>query len=107
MERTSSSTSTTRRSSTSSPRTIPTCSRASSRSDAWCLGLLCSDGLALALTLGRDPHDAVRQVQLLQAADEPGGRIHEALIALQPRLGRARERMVVVMPGLAEGRKRE
>src|SRR4051794_13365639 len=93
------------RSRSSWPR-IPTSATTSSargglnRGTWWC-------DLALALTLGADAHDPVRQVQLLEPADDPRRRIERALVPAQAGLGRAREGVVVVVPGLAEARQRE
>src|SRR5678815_2237339 len=57
------------------------------------------------LALGADADDVPGQVAALQAADEPGAGID--LPAAQAVAGRGRERVVVVVPRLAEGERRE
>src|SRR3954452_1708831 len=85
---------------------IPTSATTSSargglnRGTWWC-------DLALTLALGGDADDSARQVQLFEPEDHPRRRIERALVPAQPSLGRAREGVVVVVPGLAEARQRE
>src|SRR3954453_12829530 len=61
----------------------------------------------LALALGRDSHDVAGEAELLHRADEPRRRVEARLDLRQPVLCRARERVVVVVPRLAEARQRE
>src|SRR3954451_22327021 len=59
----------------------------------------------LRLALGRDAHDVPHEADALHRADDPGGRVE--LATAEAVLRRAREGVVVVVPGLAEGRQRE
>ena len=59
----------------------------------------------LRLALGRDAHDVPDEADALHRADDPGRRIE--LAAAEAVDGRAGEGVVVVVPGLAEGRQRE
>ena len=54
---------------------------------------------------GRDAHDVPHEADALHRADDPGGRIELATAEAVGR--RAREGVVIVVPGLAEGRQRE
>src|SRR3954467_707216 len=59
----------------------------------------------LRLALGRDAHDVPHEADALHSADDPGRRIE--LAAAEAVHGGAREGVVVVVPGLAEGRQCE
>src|SRR3954447_9036424 len=61
----------------------------------------------LALALRRDPHDVPDEPEALHRADEPRRRVERRLEPREAMAGRARERVVVVVPGLAEARQRE
>src|SRR3978361_1415763 len=65
----------------------------------------CGAARLLALALGRDAHDVLRHADLLQRPDQHRRDID--LEAAQALARRAREGVVVVVPGLAEGRDRE
>src|SRR3954449_2432129 len=54
------------------------------------------------LALGRDAHDLRREAELLEPGDHPAARIEPRLEPPQPVKGGGRERMVVVVPALAE-----
>src|SRR5215218_7141027 len=54
------------------------------------------------LALGRDADDLRREAELLEPRDHPAARIEPRLEPAQPVERRARERVVVVVPALAE-----
>ena len=90
------------RHSSRTPRATATCRRSSAPATPGRSRSRSDDERLAGLPFARDPHDLPRQAELLEPGDHPAARIHGRFEARHAVERGRRERMVVVVPRLAE-----